>query len=67
VTVGYNPAVLNPSVYPLHWPSLPLIPAAAILAAALAAVVAPSPPVLVAADRPVPDPQPVVPSLAGVP
>jgi energy-coupling factor transport system permease protein len=41
LTVGYNPAAVNPSLYPLQWPSLPLIPAAAILAAALAAVVAP--------------------------
>jgi energy-coupling factor transport system permease protein len=41
LTVGYNPAAVNPSVYPLQWPSLPLIPAVAILVAALAAVVAP--------------------------
>ena len=43
LTAGYNPAALNPSLYPLHWPSLPLIPTVAILAAALAAVVAPPP------------------------
>jgi len=65
VTAGYNPAVLNPSVYPLHWPSLPLIPAAAILAAGLAAVVAPPPPALVTADRPQPESRSVVRSLAG--
>jgi energy-coupling factor transport system permease protein len=41
LTVGYNPAAVNPSLYPLQWPSLPLVPAVAILAAALAAVVAP--------------------------
>ena len=44
LTVGYNPAAVNPSLYPLQWPSLPLVPAVAILAAALAAVVAPPPP-----------------------
>jgi len=67
VTVGYNPAVLNPSLYPLHWPSLPLIPAVAILAAALAALVAPPPPAPVPADRSVPEPQPVLRDLAGAP
>jgi energy-coupling factor transport system permease protein len=44
LSTGYNPAALNPSLYPLHWPSLPLIPAVAILTAALAAVCAPPPP-----------------------
>jgi len=44
VTVGYNPAAVNPSLYPLQWPSLPLVPAAAILVAAFAAVLAPPPP-----------------------
>jgi energy-coupling factor transport system permease protein len=43
LTAGYNPAAVNPSLYPLQWPSLPLIPAVAILAAALAAVVSPPP------------------------
>jgi energy-coupling factor transport system permease protein len=47
---GYNPAALNPSVYPLHWPSLPVIPAVAILAAALAVLVAPAPPAAVTQD-----------------
>ena len=47
LTVGYNPAAVNPSLYPLQWPSLPLVPAVAILAAALAAVVAPPPPAAV--------------------
>jgi energy-coupling factor transport system permease protein len=38
---GYDPAALNPSLYPLSWPALPVLPAMAILAAALAAVAAP--------------------------
>ena len=41
LTAGYNPAAVNPSLYPLQWPSLPLVPALAILIAALPAVVAP--------------------------
>ncbi len=49
-STGYNPAALNPSLYPLHWPSLPLIPAVAILTAALAAVCAPPPPAAVKPD-----------------
>ena len=44
LTAGYNPAAVNPSLSPLQWPSLPLVPALAILAAGLAAVVAPPPP-----------------------
>jgi energy-coupling factor transport system permease protein len=52
LSLGYNPAALNPSLYPLHWPSLPLVPAAAILAAALAALAAPPPPVTVRPARP---------------
>jgi len=55
LTVGYNPAAVNPSLYPLQWPSLPLVPALAILAAALAAVVAPPPSAAVAPpDGPTP-------------
>jgi energy-coupling factor transport system permease protein len=38
---GYNPAVLNPGLDPLRWPSLPPLPAAAVLVAALAAFAAP--------------------------
>lgn len=41
---GYDPAALNPSLYPLRWPSLPLLPAAAVLLAALAAFAAPPAP-----------------------
>ena len=44
LNTGYNPAALNPGLYPLQWPSLPLLPAAAILASALAALAAPPPP-----------------------
>ncbi|GAA3215018.1 CbiQ family ECF transporter T component [Dactylosporangium siamense] len=53
---GYDPAELNPGLYPLQWPSLPILPAAAILAAAFAAFA--SPPPLTA-------PRPMVPAVAG--
>lgn len=43
VNVGYNPAELNPSLYPLSWPTLPLVPAAAILLAGTAGFLAPPP------------------------
>jgi energy-coupling factor transport system permease protein len=45
LNLGCSPAALNPQVYPLHWPPLPLLPTVAILVAALAAVAAPPPPV----------------------
>jgi energy-coupling factor transport system permease protein len=41
--LGYDPAALNPAV--LAWPPLPLVPAAAILVAALAGFAAPPPPI----------------------
>jgi energy-coupling factor transport system permease protein len=41
---GYDPSRLNPSLYPLAWPTLPPIPTLAILATALAAYAAPPPP-----------------------
>ncbi len=41
LNLGYDPAVLNPALYPLHWPSLPLVPAVAILATGVAALAAP--------------------------
>jgi energy-coupling factor transport system permease protein len=44
LSTGYDPASLNPGLYPLQWPSLPLLPAAAILVSALAALAAPPPP-----------------------
>jgi energy-coupling factor transport system permease protein len=49
LNAGYNPAALNPGLYPLQWPSLPLLPAAAILAAGLAALAAPPPPMAMGA------------------
>ncbi|NBE83385.1 CbiQ family ECF transporter T component [Micromonospora rubida] len=41
---GYDPAELNPGLYPLSWPTLPPLPTAAILVAATAAFAAPPPP-----------------------
>jgi energy-coupling factor transport system permease protein len=43
-STGYDPAQLNPSLYPPHWPPLPIVPTLAILLAAVAAVAAPPPP-----------------------
>ncbi|MEU6633855.1 energy-coupling factor transporter transmembrane component T [Streptomyces parvus] len=43
VNVGYDPAELNPSIYPLSWPTLPLVPAAAVLLAGAAGFLAPPP------------------------
>jgi energy-coupling factor transport system permease protein len=48
---GYDPAALNPGLHPLQWPTLPAVPAAAILVAGLAAFAAPPPP-----RRPSPQP-----------
>jgi energy-coupling factor transport system permease protein len=50
----YNPAALNPDLYPLHWPTLPLLPTVAILIAGLAAFAAPPPPAAVPAAMPTP-------------
>ncbi len=55
VNLGYGPASLNPAFYPLHWPTLPLLPALAILVTAVAAVAAP--PVAVAGPVPAPAPE----------
>jgi len=41
--VGFVPGVLDPSVNPLRWPPMPLVPALAIAVAAVAAVAAPPP------------------------
>jgi energy-coupling factor transport system permease protein len=41
--IGYDPADLDPSLYPLSWPALPLVPVLGILVAGLAALAAPSP------------------------
>jgi energy-coupling factor transport system permease protein len=68
LTLGYNPAAVNPSVYPLQWPTLPLVPAVAILAAALAGVIAPPPAAAVAERGPaMPGRQPAVGAVAGAP
>ena len=47
---GYDPTALNPGLYPLHWPTLPVLPAVAILVAVLAAFASP-PPSLAGARR----------------
>jgi energy-coupling factor transport system permease protein len=51
LNTGYDPAALNPGLYPVHWPSLPPLPAAAILLAALAAFFAPPLPAATHASR----------------
>ncbi|MCM2394099.1 energy-coupling factor transporter transmembrane component T [Streptomyces albipurpureus] len=40
---GFNAAELNPSLYPLSWPTLPPVPAAAILLAGAAGFLSPPP------------------------
>jgi energy-coupling factor transport system permease protein len=52
LNLGASPAALNPEVYPLHWPPLPLLPTVAILVAGLAAFAAPPPPVAAARAEP---------------
>ncbi|PWI42647.1 energy-coupling factor transporter transmembrane component T [Streptomyces sp. ICBB 8177] len=42
-STGYSATQLNPSLYPLSWPPLPLVPSAAILLAAVAGLAAPRP------------------------
>jgi energy-coupling factor transport system permease protein len=41
VSTGYDPADLNPSLYPLQFPPLPVVPTIAILLAAVAGIAAP--------------------------
>jgi energy-coupling factor transport system permease protein len=41
---GFDPAELNPVLYPLNWPELPTLPTAAILIAGAAGLLAPPPP-----------------------
>lgn len=43
VTAGYHADDLNPSLYPLRWPPLPVVPTLAILLGALPAPIAPPP------------------------
>jgi energy-coupling factor transport system permease protein len=59
VGAGFSAASLNPSTDPMAWPSLPLVPALAILAAGVAAVAAP-PPLRPAKRPPVPTARPHV-------
>ncbi|MCX2970866.1 MULTISPECIES: CbiQ family ECF transporter T component [Streptomyces] len=49
VSAGFDAAALNPSYYPLSWPTLPPVPTVAILLAGAAALLAPPP---VAPERP---------------
>ncbi|MEU4148045.1 energy-coupling factor transporter transmembrane component T [Streptomyces parvulus] len=50
--LGYDPAQLNPTYYPLTWPDLPLVPTAAILLAGTAGFLAPPPSPVRRADAP---------------
>ncbi|MER7973794.1 energy-coupling factor transporter transmembrane component T [Streptomyces sp. NPDC096080] len=50
--LGYDPARLNATLYPLTWPDLPLVPTAAILLAGTAGFVAPPPSPVRRADAP---------------
>ncbi|MFJ4007315.1 energy-coupling factor transporter transmembrane component T [Streptomyces sp. NPDC090023] len=50
--LGYDPAQLNPTYYPLSWPGLPLVPTAAILLAGAAAFAAPPPRTVRRTDAP---------------
>jgi len=61
LNLGYDPAALNPGFHPLHWPTLPVLPAIAILAAALAAVAAPPP------ELPAPQSEPPAPATPSSP
>ncbi len=51
VAGSLDPAALNPSIFPPAWPTLPWLPAAAILLAVLPAVLTPPPPIAVAPPR----------------
>jgi energy-coupling factor transport system permease protein len=55
-TTGYRAADLNPTLYPLRWPPLPVVPTLVILLAALPAFAAPPPGHPARQD----DPRPVV-------
>lgn len=50
---AYDPLQLHPSLYPLRWPDLPLVPLLGVLVGVLPAFVAPRP------ERPVPQPRAV--------
>jgi energy-coupling factor transport system permease protein len=66
LSIGYNPAQLNPPLFPLHWPPLPLVPAVAILAAGLAVLAAPPPLATLKLADAVPAPRPAPRTFAGV-
>ncbi|MFD3942126.1 energy-coupling factor transporter transmembrane component T [Streptomyces sp. NPDC058579] len=57
---GFNAAELNPSIYPLSWPTLPPVPAAAILLAGAAGFLSPPP---TPPTRPSSPPSPAAPAL----
>jgi len=48
VAGSHDASALNPSIFPPAWPTLPVLPAAAILLAVLPAVLTPPPPIAVA-------------------
>ena len=52
VAGSHNAAGLNPSIFPPAWPTLPVLPAVAILLALLPAVLTPQPPMLGVAPLP---------------
>ena len=58
VAGSQNASSLNPSIFPPAWPTLPLLPAAAILLALLPAVLTPPPPTTAVAP-PLPRAEPV--------
>jgi len=51
-----NASALNPSIYPLEWPALPVLPAVAILFALIPAAATPPPPVA-GPEPPIAEPQ----------
>ncbi len=54
---AHNASALNPSTFPLAWPTLPLLPTVAILCALLPAVITPPPPLPTPSPtRPAPPP-----------
>ena len=53
IAVGtHNASALNPSVYPLAWPTLPIVPTIAILCALLPAALTPPPPIAASTRAP---------------
>ena len=65
VAGSHNASALNPSTYPLAWPTLPALPAAAILFALLPTVVTPPPPVATPPHATRPEPVPAARQPAG--